>query len=246
MSNFFDEASERARNSSFSIVVWFLAVLLLLGSINLMAEDTMSSYYGFQQLETVFGLDPTNLEISYLTISLFPQLVQTTFVYYYLLDTKKVWALGVAFAFFLIDTVADVQDRSSMQFITLTATSVVVNWSPSTWVAILYSIGWTTIGSELAFTVGGGLSIALWVDAWKQINLITEKWDRESRRRDSVRNRTDRKNGRYGNARPVPPRPNRWENPDAGIPFADGEIPDEDFPRPKRDTKKKWRRVGDF
>lgn len=169
MSNLFDNAAKKLRNSSFVLQVMVVAVLMFACSLVLMYEDTYSSYNGFKQLETVFGVNPANSELAYIVISIVPQIGQIGFFYLYAMDTRRKWALGVAAMFFLIDLTADVQDRSAGQFIVLAPEGINVATSPATWVSVGISIGWYTVGSELFFTAGGGLILAAFPDAVKAL-----------------------------------------------------------------------------
>ena len=169
MSNLFDNAAKKLRNSSFVLQVMVISVLMFGCSLVLMYEDWYSSYNGFKQLEAVFGVNPANSELAYMVISIVPQIGQIGFFYLYAMDTRRKWALGVAAMFFFIDLTADVQDRSSGQFIAMTPEGINIVTAPATWVSVFISIGWYTVGSELFFTAGGGLILAAFPDAVKAL-----------------------------------------------------------------------------
>jgi len=153
MSNVFSETARRIKTNKVVILFFLASLTMLLIGINHFIEDTLSSLYGIQQLETIFGIIPATYPITYWTMSLAPQVAQIIFVYVYMVNTKaNRWALALAISAFAVDFIADAWYRSSGQFLE----------SPGSFlVASALTFVYFTMGSELFITIGMGLTLEL-------------------------------------------------------------------------------------
>lgn len=143
--------------------------MFLIG-VNFFIEDVESSRNGIAQLEAVFGVKPVNYSITYISLSIAPQVAQVVLIYLYLTDPKKNWwALAVAGLFFALDFVSDLQDRSGGHFI---PASGGINFDKYTAVAAGFTLLAYTIGSELFISVSIGLFLVLLADSIKQYAIL--------------------------------------------------------------------------
>lgn len=130
------------------IVTCFFSFMAVIIGINLFIEDTSTSYYGLQKIEELYGVRASIYPITYLSMSITPQIGQILFYYIFLSDMKKNrWALFVALGMFAVDFVADVYWRSHGN-ITLSA---------NTGAASSLTFFFFTIGAELFISVGFGI-----------------------------------------------------------------------------------------
>lgn len=168
MSNLFQSLSKNIRGSSFVVWITILAFFAMFIGLVHFVEDTYSSYLGIGHLERVFGLKPTNYQITYFTMSIAPQVGQIIFAYMWLSDRKKNWWAGlIAVGFFAVDFVADLQDRSNGLLFPSDGTTMQEHLDAVVLSALL-TFGYFTIGSELFITAGAGLILELFNDAVEQ------------------------------------------------------------------------------
>lgn len=155
MSNIFHNMRNNVlfSKSYLAILVFLSGVATLVIGCNHLAEDTYSSYMGIQMLETSFGLVPTSWDFTYWTMSIMPQVFQIVFSYMFMCDTKKFrWAFWVAFGALVVDFFADVWYRGDAR--------VFSDWKVFI-ISFLLTFVYFTIGSELAVSIGFGLSLAM-------------------------------------------------------------------------------------
>ncbi len=162
MSNVFQQISKRIRGSTFVIFLHFMAMVLTVIGVVHFVEDTQTSRIGIAMLERVYEIRPTIYPITYVTMSLAPQVGQVVFFYMFLVDWKKNWwALAVAAGFFTIDFVADLEARSNGMLVGGGDTEAIL-------VSAAITLGFFTIGSELFLTAGIGLVLELATDSLDQ------------------------------------------------------------------------------
>jgi hypothetical protein len=113
MSNVFRNATQPLYDSPLILAVFMAALLsLLIGGTHLV-EDTISSYYGYQQLVETFGVVPVTYAFTWFTLSIAPMVGQLIAGYMYLSDTtRKKWLLAWM-GFFAIDFVSDLWHRTN-------------------------------------------------------------------------------------------------------------------------------------
>lgn len=170
MTNAFEAAGNRIKGSSLAMWFCLAALAMFVIGVNHFYEDTYSSRYGIEFLESRFGVTPATNEFTYWTMSLSPQVGQIVFSLFFLADTRKnKWALAV-FAFcFLVDYSPDVWYRSSQHLFDGMGVFLVSNF-----ITLLYF----TVGCELFITVGFGLTAVLLPSAIVQLRrLMSTLWD---------------------------------------------------------------------
>lgn len=158
MSNFFDVFAKKFKDSPVVIWVHVLSWLLFFAGVLLTVEDVASSRYGIQMLEQAYGIKPVNFPIMYWVISVVPTLATVVFFYAYLVE-PKIWYIGVAIWFALMDNIADIQMRTGGQFITPEG----LNFDATTVIGGLLSLSFYTIGSELFLSTSVGLILVTFV-----------------------------------------------------------------------------------
>lgn len=170
MSNLFDQFAGKLRGSPFVIWVVLLTVVMFLIGINFFVEDTVSSRNGIAQLEAVFGVKPVNFQITYISLSIAPQVAQVVLLYMFFTDNKKNrWALVIAALFFALDFVSDLQDRSNGHFLPLTGG---INLDTQTAVSAGFTLMAYTIASEMFVSVSVGLFLVLFADSITQYAIL--------------------------------------------------------------------------
>jgi len=153
MTNVFADVAQHIRQNKVVILFFLASLTMLLIGINHFYEDTLSSLYGIQELETIFGINPASHSITYWSMSLAPQVAQVVFIYMFLVNPRKNrWALVIAIAALLMDFVADAWYRSNGQFLS----------NPGAFLAACsLTLVYFTVGSEMFVTVGLGLTLEL-------------------------------------------------------------------------------------
>lgn len=170
MTNVFQAAYSRLKNSTLIVWIAFAAILLFIFSLNLFAEDAKSSRDGIALLELAFGIQPVNYAVTYWTMSVLPQVVQIVFMYMFLVDIRKNWwAAVVVGVFFLIDFISDVQDRSNQHLFPLEGG---INLDATTLSAVMITFLFFTLGSELFLTASVGLLLEIFPDALEQTAIL--------------------------------------------------------------------------
>lgn len=153
-------------------MIWVIAltmVMFLIG-VNFFVEDAISSRNGIAQLEAVFGVKPVNFPVTYISLSIAPQVAQVVLLYLYFTDNRKNrWALLVAILFFVLDFVSDLQDRSNGHFLPLTGG---INLDMQTAVSGGFTLMAYTIASEIFISVSIGLFLVLLADSIKQYAIL--------------------------------------------------------------------------
>jgi len=199
MTNVFQAAYSRLKNSTLIVWIAFAAIILFFSSLNLFIEDAKSSRDGIALLELAFGVQPVNYAITYWTMSVLPQVVQIVFMYMFLVDIRKNWwAAAVVVVFFLIDFISDVQDRSNQHLFPLDGG---VNVDATTMSAVLLTFLFFTLGSELFMTASVGLLLEIFPDALEQTARL---W---ARVRDAFRSASRIASGRQRSRPETPPLP---------------------------------------
>lgn len=192
------------RGSPFVLWVICLTAVMFLVGLDFFLEDTVSSRNGIEQIEQVFGVKPVNFPITYLALSIAPQVGQVVLFYLYLTDTRKNrWALLVAGLFFMIDFISDLQDRSNGHFLPLTGG---VNLDVQTAVSAGFTLLAYTVGSELFLSVSVGLFLVLVADGITQYALliiqIKNAWKKANERIKEAHDYNAGGNGRSSSNRP--------------------------------------------
>jgi hypothetical protein len=165
MSNVFEQVRKKWMNSPFILYVFIISILTMLAGLFLFAEDARSSRDGFEMMEAYFGVVFGNWPITYWVISVVPQLAQVLFIFMFMMDYKKNWwALVAAAAFFLIDFITDVQDRSGGQLFPADSPEP-VQLNLAIAVAASFTILFITVGSELFLSASIGVALAIYPDA---------------------------------------------------------------------------------
>ncbi len=176
MTNIFEQIRVKWQNSPYIIYIFLLALFILLGGIILFFEDGKSSRDGFEQLEQAFNVSFGNWPITYWVIGFIPQVAQVFFLYLFMMDPKKnYWALGIVAAFFAIDFVSDIQDRSNQQLFPLDGSAPQL-FTPAIFVSALYTIMFITIGSELFISASIGVLLVTWPHALAQFGIQRDKY----------------------------------------------------------------------
>jgi len=154
------------RGSPFVIWIVLLTMVMFLIGINFFLEDVESSRNGIAQLEAVFGVKPVNYSITYISLSIAPQVGQIVLFYLYLTDTRKnKWALAAAGVFFALDFISDLQDRSNGHFLPMTGG---INMDMQTAVSAGFTLMAYTVSSEMFISVSIGIFLVLFADSITQ------------------------------------------------------------------------------
>lgn len=154
--NIFQGVLQSVKGSPFSAWMLTMSILLLVIGINNFAEDTYSSFAGVQMIENILNMRPASWEFTYWAMSLFFQVSAIVFFFIYFSNRKENWIwLWFGFAAQFFDFVADIWYRSNEQLFT----------SPQTFIVSFFlTFIFFTLGSEVAITIGFGLSTALFKD----------------------------------------------------------------------------------
>lgn len=158
----FRKAADRIKASEFVVPVFIVFLALWMMSIGFAIEDYWTSYWGYEALPTQVGFAWTPYAVAAL-----PSVGQIAASYLALAlswenpaDRKYIIAsLLVWLALFYIDAFTDIHFRLDG----------IAPTTPNTAVAMLQTIGIFTIGSELAFVVGFGMTFQLLPDALGQL-----------------------------------------------------------------------------
>ena len=84
MSNIFRNATRPLYDSPLILAIFFTALIALFIGLVHLVEDTISSYYGYQELVKVFGIVPVSFEFTWVTLSLAPQVGTIISMYMYI------------------------------------------------------------------------------------------------------------------------------------------------------------------
>lgn len=159
----FSTVGKVARNNAFVLPVFLAALVLLIASLPIMAEDYVTTLRGYLLL-------PTNKVWTFTAyfVALIPQAGQIVMI----AMASAMWenhkgiailcALAVLGCFFT-DVYTDLYWRSSVDNIPVGLTMVDVTWS-----ALFETIFIYTLTSEIFFSVGLGITWELWPDAWSE------------------------------------------------------------------------------
>ena len=137
MTNIFKTMSGNTRG--FILFAWPAGILLMILAIVLMIEDYNTSRLGYMALPT----QKYNSGLVVFCVAAVPQLAQIVLFYIFGRDTKKGWAVLLAFAFFLVDLSTDSWYKSGGDW----------NLIP---LAIVESLFVFTLGSEVLFSIAAG------------------------------------------------------------------------------------------
>jgi len=170
MSNIFRNATRPLYDSPLILAIFVTAVIaLIIGMVHLV-EDTISSYYGYQELVKAFGIVPVSFQLTWVTLSLAPQVGTIISGYMYLSDTtNKKWLLAMVF-FFSIDFISDLWHRSAdgeiiYNFVdalsfAMTGAGTPVDFAPALTALIaasMFTFFAYTVGAEFFVVVGVGI-----------------------------------------------------------------------------------------
>ena len=161
----FKKAAERIRESEFVVPVFVVFLVLWLMSIGFAVEDYWTSYWGYEALPTQTGFGWTPYVVAAL-----PSVGQIAAGYIALAlgwDSKAdrkytVISMVVWFILFYIDAFTDMYFRLNG----------VARDPSATFAALMQTLGIFTIGSELAFVVGFGMTMQLLPEAIGQTMAI--------------------------------------------------------------------------
>lgn len=168
MANLFQELTNKFKNSRAMAAIFFIAILAFFIGIWNGAEDAYSSYQGLQTLEQTLGLQAVNWTFTYWVMSITPQVGQIIFGYAYASQKKRLWAV-IAFAFFVLDFTADLQDRSNgILFDSIAAGTLIQKSTPLIWSSVL-TLGFFTVGSEMFIVLGSGIVLETFDSAIDQL-----------------------------------------------------------------------------
>jgi hypothetical protein len=135
-----------------------------------LVEDTISSYYGYQELVTAFGIVPVSFQLTWVTLSLAPQVGTIISGYMYLSDTtRKKWLIAILF-FFSVDFISDLWHRSAdgklvVEFLdalsfSMTGAGTPVEFWPAfaaLFAASMFTFFAYTVGAEFFVVIGVGI-----------------------------------------------------------------------------------------
>ena len=158
MANVFKSLAQGLIRSPFIIVITLTFVALLIIALGLSVEDYMTTLKGYQLLPTAKANDwvvPL--------VALLPQVGQIAFTFAFATDTRKRWAILIAFGLHFFDVLTDVYFKA---------------YGQAWWVygiAFLESEVLYTLGSELALTFSLGMLIELTPHALEQAGLILHR-----------------------------------------------------------------------
>lgn len=164
--NAFDKVADSLRGNPLAAWVFVLSVLfLMIGVINFF-EDTYSSYMGIKLVENLHSVKPASWEYTYWGLSLFFQVASVLSFFIFWADTKKYWyAFWIAIGSQIIDMFADYVYRSG-SFMSITTDPPRFMW------AFILTMFFTFLGSEVALSVGFGLTKAMLPEGLKQLGLF--------------------------------------------------------------------------
>jgi len=211
MSNIFRNATRPLYDSPLILAIFITAVLAFIIGIVHLVEDTISSYYGYQELVESFGIVPVSFAATWVTLSLAPQIGTIISGYMYLSDTtRKKWLFAIVF-FFTVDFASDLWHRSdngkiitdfldAMRF-GFSGSGESVEFIPA-FTAMLFASMFTffayTVGAEFFIVVGVGIIGESYVKAAEQYGrLIAGVTKAKAAIRDA------RKRGQNKSMRPV-------------------------------------------
>lgn len=170
MTNIFRNATRPLHDSPLIVAIFMTALAAFLIGLVHLVEDTISSFYGYQELVAVFGIVPVSFAATWVTLSVAPQIGTIVSGYMYMSDTtEKKWLMAVIF-FFSIDFISDLWHRSNDGLIVTnfidamnyaaTGQGVAIELAPATG-ALVAASAFTffayTVGAEFFIVVGTGI-----------------------------------------------------------------------------------------
>ena len=183
MSNIFRRVTTGLSDSPLIIAVFLSAlVALMIGCVHL-AEDTISSYFGYQQLVESYGVVPVTFGITWLTLSIAPQIGTILSGYIYMQDTTQKKFLVIAMSLFLLDFASDWWHRSNdgliikelgnaIMFAAGSPYATAAPLEPSIMAAIvsaLFTFLAFTVGAEFFIVIGVGIIGESYVPFFSQL-----------------------------------------------------------------------------
>ncbi|MCP5018887.1 MAG: hypothetical protein GY938_26965 [Ketobacter sp.] len=198
MSNLFDNAAKNLKNSKFVIVAYAAFFLMAVMGVVFFTEDAASSYYGIKELEEVFKITPHNFGwITYLAMSLAPQIFILGFAYAVAHDTEKnKWLMLAIVVFFVVDLISDWQNRSAGQLLTFSQDGVKMTLNASTYASLFFTLMYFTIMSEVALSVSLGMLISLYpafITQYVKVFTETRAATRTAKRKIAQAHKNERK-----------------------------------------------------
>lgn len=158
MANVFKSLAQGLTRSPFIIVITLTFGALFIIALGLSIEDYMTTLMGYRLLPTAKANDwvvPL--------VALLPQVGQIAFTFAFAYDTRKRWAILIAFSLHFFDVMTDVYFKAHGQPLWVYGVALVES-------EVLY-----TLGSELALTFSLGMLIELSPHAIEQGSLILQR-----------------------------------------------------------------------
>lgn len=171
MTNVFQNYAKKWKNSHFVIIAYLATALLSGVGLAFLFEDAASTIGGIRMLQEAFNMKPVTWQAIIYLMGITPELVQIVFGYMTLSDPENKWKWSsIAFAFFLLDIVSDVQYRSDGQFIDMKTGEI--GTGPAVISALGFGIMYFTIASNLFVSVGLGMLLEIMPNAMKQFQKL--------------------------------------------------------------------------
>ncbi len=136
-----------ANTKGFILFAWPAGLLLMALATVLMLEDYATSKAGYEMLPT----NKVNTGLVIFTVAALPQLAQIVLFFIFGRDTRKGWAILLAFAFFAVDLGTDSWYKSGG------------DWGLIP-LAIVESLFIFTLGSEVLFSIAAGFVAETFAD----------------------------------------------------------------------------------
>lgn len=178
MTGMYKRIGDRIRKTAFVFPIFFIFLLLLIGSSYLMVEDYFTSLWGFKAIRMNPGFKPTPYVIAAL-----PQLVQIAAYYVNLAlrssdpQEDEEYASYRRFAALICAAMVAIDFATDYRHRIMTATN------PMDYILMaVVTFGVFTIGSEVIFTISFGTVAELWPDAkrrWYELRELGKKISRE-------------------------------------------------------------------
>lgn len=152
----FTDVANWAKKSPLIILVCAAAAYMLVSGAHFWLEDANSNYQWVRTIEGTLGIRVGSWESTYRYMSVFPQLAQTIFLYTWASDRRKNrWTMWAALAMFFVDYIPDVWWRGNGQISLRTSNGFLAMIATN-----LVTLGYYTIGSEIALSFGFGTFFA--------------------------------------------------------------------------------------
>jgi len=152
MTNLFRDAAKRIEASPFIIPIAGVFVLMFIVSIGIAIEDYSTTLEGYRLIPTA-KVNDWVLPL----VALLPQIGQIGFTYLFATDTKKRWAILIAFSLHVVDVFTDMNFKASGQGLDV--------WL----IALVESEVIFTLGSELMMMASFGMLVRILPAAIVQI-----------------------------------------------------------------------------